>query len=605
MPVTDARPARGLIALRRHLLVLFTVLFTVLGVWSQSALSQNLLGDQQSSTGGSNLLGGNNDFLPVTEAFQLETRFYEGELVLNWEIAPEYYLYQERFGFTAQPEPFTLTPRFSDNTTEKYDEYFEKHMAVYYGSATLRLTIPEDAPPFVLAVQSQGCADAGLCYPPHTDYLQINPAESRVTITDGFPADAAPTSSGGANNAPSTPSASLPYILLIALLGGMILNLMPCVFPVLSIKVMGLAQAHGKRLPLHGWAYTAGVILCFALFAGILLAARHGGEAIGWGFQLQSPGLIAALFYLFFILGLSLSGLLVMGSRWMGVGERLTHSGGLSGSFFTGVLAAVVASPCTAPFMGAALGYALTQPALTSLSVFIALGFGMALPLLVLCYLPALVRHLPSPGPWMESLRQFLAFPLYLTAVWLLWVLSRQAGADAVAAVGTGAVAIAFAGWLLTRQPRRPTTQWLRVALVGFAWAAVIILPWRALQPDANEERWQAYSATKLAALRAEGKPVFINLTADWCLTCLANERVTLDTQEVQDAFDRHNVATLKGDWTNRDAAVTQVLSDYGRSGVPLYLWFPADHEGPGHILPQILRKGDLLERLAEGARPQ
>jgi thiol:disulfide interchange protein DsbD len=373
---------------------------------------------------------------------------------------------------------------------------------------------------------------------------------------------------------------------------------MPCVFPVLSIKVMSLARADRERLPLHGWAYTGGIVASFVLFALALLLARAGGEAIGWGFQLQSPTLIAALAYLFFVLGLSLSGLITIGTRWMGAGQTLTQKSGLRGSFFTGVLAAVVASPCTAPFMGAALGYALTQPMLISLGVFAALGFGMALPLLLLCYLPALARRLPSPGPWMETLKQVLAFPLYLTAVWLLWVLGRQAGSDAIIAVCTGAVAIAFGCWLLGRPAQTTPGRWLRRVFVVAAWAIAVLLPWQLLNQSQESARWQAYSPDRLQQLRAEGRPVFINLTADWCLTCLANERVTLGTEQVEQAFDLHQVATLKGDWTNRDPQITRLLEEYGRSGVPLYLWFPSGHQGPGEILPQFLTRNRVLEAL-------
>ncbi|WP_027329569.1 protein-disulfide reductase DsbD family protein [Marinimicrobium agarilyticum] len=584
--------------LAQRLLTPFRLAFALILLVAWNPLSaQDLLGGQSDS--GQSLLGGNDEFLPVTEAFQLETYYNDDELVLRWEIAPEYYLYKAHFGFSANPKPEGFNPTLSDNTVEKYDEYFEKDMAVYYGDATVRAAIPGDAAPFVLAVESQGCADAGLCYPPQTDYLRIDPSNGTVGVTSAPPPGGAASGNGDPTSTPSSqPPTWLPYALGLALLGGIILNLMPCVFPVLSIKVMSLAQADRNRMGLHGWAYTAGIIACFLLFGLALLVARAGGEAIGWGFQLQSPLLIAALAYLFFVMGLSLSGLVTIGTRWMGVGQNLTQSSGLGGSFFTGVLAAVVASPCTAPFMGAALGFALTQPAVISLSIFVALGLGMALPLLALCYIPALVRHLPRPGPWMDTLKQLLAFPLYLTAVWLLWVLGRQAGANAVAAVGVGAVAIAFAGWLLTRQPQSSIGRWSRYSLVALAWVAALILPWQTLNSTGEDSLWEPYSASRLAELRRRGEPVFINLTADWCVTCLANEKVTLGTDDVEAAFDRLGITALKGDWTRRDPTITALLEEYGRSGVPLYLWFPADHRGPGIVLPQILRKDSLLATL-------
>ncbi|MDQ2078231.1 protein-disulfide reductase DsbD [Marinimicrobium sp. ABcell2] len=570
--------------LRQRLSLLLIALFL-----APSAMA--LGGAQQSS--GTSLLGGTGEFLPVTEAFQLDARIYEGQLILHWDIAPEYYLYKERFKLAAQDREAAIEVRFSDGHIERYDEFFDRDMDVYYQGATL--TLPVDGEPFTLRVESQGCADAGLCYPPHADYLYIEPELNSVSMINPEEAQVAavPPSSGRGPDATSPPW--LPHVLILALLGGIILNLMPCVFPVLSIKVMSLAKADRERLPLHGWAYTAGIVLCFLIFAGVLLLARAGGQAIGWGFQLQSPLLIAALAYLFFVLGLSLSGTLQIGTRWMGAGQNLTQKSGLSGSFFTGVLAAVVASPCTAPFMGAALGFALTQPTVVSLSVFAALGLGMALPLLLLCYSPALVRYLPQPGPWMDTLKQFLAFPLYLTAIWLLWVLGRQAGTDAIIAVVTGALAIIFATWLLNRPPAGRLRKGVRHSLALAALAGAVIVPWQLINQEPEAVRWQAYSPERLAQLRAEGRPVFINLTADWCLTCLANERMTLNTRAVEEAFDEHQVATLKGDWTNQDPQISALLDEYGRSGVPLYLWFPAGEPGPGQVLPQILRRETLL----------
>lgn len=557
---------------------------------------------QSSTNNAPSLLGSGNDFLPVTDAFKLEHRFFEGQLVLHWDVAPDYYLYKSRFKFEPQglnaPQ---IDPQYSDGSVDKYDEFFEQNMAVYYGGATVNIDLSGQTQAFVLKVESQGCADAGLCYPPHTDYLQVDPSQNAVDAIDAEQAEQL-GAKGGADSRPDR-ALWLPQVLLFALLGGVILNLMPCVFPVLSIKLMSLAQADRARLPLHGWAYTLGIVVAFLAFAALLLLARAGGEAIGWGFQLQSPLLIAALAYLFFILGLSLSGLLQIGTRWMGAGQGLTQKTGLGGSFFTGVLAAVVASPCTAPFMGAALGFALTQPASVSLSVFVVLGFGMALPLLVLCYLPGLVRHLPRPGPWMDSLKEFLAFPLYLTAIWLLWVLGRQAGINAVAALCVGALAIVFGCWLQSRQVSGWRKNFNRT-LALLAWVTAIILPWQMLQQAEPDSRWQAYSPERLTQLRAEGRPVFVNLTADWCLTCLANERLTLSTEAVEQAFDRQNVATLKGDWTNSDPQISALLDDYQRSGVPLYLWFPANHKGQGQILPQLLRQEALLQALEPQEEP-
>jgi thiol:disulfide interchange protein len=582
----EAMRIHTLSARSRQLLAL--LLFGVLTAPAALALG----GAQQSS--GTSLLGGTSEFLPVTEAFQLDASIYHNQLILHWDVAPEYYLYKERFKLSSEVHG-ALKPSFSDGHIEQYDEFFDRYMDIYYHSATLTLPLPTDGESFTLRVESQGCADAGLCYPPHAEYLRVDLEQNSVSMINPEEAQVStvPASSGRGPDATSPPW--LPQVLLLALLGGVILNLMPCVFPVLSIKVMSLAKADRERLPLHGWAYTLGIVLCFLFFAGILLLARAGGQAIGWGFQLQSPLLIATLAYLFFVLGLSLSGTLQIGTRWMGAGQSLTQKSGLSGSFFTGVLAAVVASPCTAPFMGAALGFALTQPATVSLGVFAALGLGMALPLLLLCYSPTLVRYLPQPGPWMDTLKQFLAFPLYLTAIWLLWVLGRQAGTDAIIAVCTGALAIIFATWLLKRPATAGWRKGVRHALVLSAWAIALIIPWQMINQEPEPVRWQAYSPERLTQLRSEGRPVFINLTADWCLTCLANERMTLNTRVVEEAFDAHQVVTLKGDWTNQDPQISALLDQYGRSGVPLYLWYPAGHSGPAQVLPQILRRETLL----------
>ncbi|WP_020210218.1 protein-disulfide reductase DsbD family protein [Gilvimarinus chinensis] len=541
-------------------------------------------------------LGANSDnsepeFLPVTEAYLLSSWIKNNQLILHWDIEPGYYLYQEKFNLVTDNGE-VITPSYSAGE-EKYDEYFEKFMQVYYTGATLTVPLAERNESFTLKIQSQGCADAGLCYPPHDDYLLIDPATSSTEVVDTptpKPADIA-----------SKPASSLPLIIVFALFGGIVLNLMPCVFPVLSIKVLSLASAHRERLKLHGWAYTAGIVVSFAAFAFALMLARAGGEAIGWGFQLQSPMLIAALVYLFLAMGLALSGLLNIGAGFMGIGQGLAQKSGLSGSFFTGVLAAVVASPCTAPFMGVALGYALTQPMLVSLVIFCALGFGMALPLLALCYFPRLVHHLPQPGPWMDTLKQALAFPLYLTALWLLWVLGRQAGTDAIVMLLAGLLSFSLALWLKGHSPRNKAGKWLLGIFTTGALIIALSLPFVWLQRDTDpHNRWQTYSADKLSELRAQGRGVFVNLTADWCLTCLANERITLNTDEVAAAFDYYDIATLKGDWTNHDAAITKLLEQYQRSGVPLYLWYPPGGSGQAEILPQLLRREHLLASFAQ-----
>ena len=414
------------------------------------------------------------------------------------------------------------------------------------------------------------------------------------------------TLADGTAEMPATTSQGLWFVLLMAAAGGLILNLMPCVFPVLSLKALSIAANSGQRAEQRRDAlwYTLGVVLSFVSLALLLLALRAAGSAVGWGFQLQSPWLVALLAYLLFALGLSLSGVVQFGLGLMSAGSGLTQSKGAKGSFFTGVLAVVVASPCTAPFMGGALGYAVTQPPLLALLVFVALGLGMALPFLLLAYLPALARALPKPGAWMDTLKQLLAFPLYLSAVWLVWVFGRQAGIDAVAVLLCGMVAIAAACWLYGswQFSRAGWSRPLVAALLLLLSVAVLRLVPDSAAPvtAAADAHWQAWSPDKLAQLRQSGKPVLVNMTADWCITCLVNERVALNTDSSKAALALYDVTYLKGDWTRRDAEITAYLHQYQRDGVPLYvLYWPGQTP---EVLPQILTPDTLrqtLERLS------
>ena len=418
-------------------------------------------------------------------------------------------------------------------------------------------------------------------------------------------------SAAGASAPPATAAVSIGSAFLFALLGGLILNLMPCVFPVLSLKVLHLASQTGvsaREKQLHGLSYMAGVMLSFLALAVVLLALQASGAAAGWGFHLQQPWFVAALVFLFFVMGLAMSGVVEFGTSVMGVGSGLQDKEGLAGSFFTGVLAAVVASPCTAPFMGAALGFAFTQSMPVALTVFLALGFGMALPFAVLSFVPALTRRMPRPGPWMQTFRQALAFPLYATVVWLLWVLGQQTDASAMALVAGGCVVLALACWL--KQQRHDSRGWWRavsllliLACLGAAGSTLFtpLLQARVAVAGAEVEagaNYEPYSAARLQALRAEGRPVFVNMTAAWCITCLVNERVALSGEATLAAMQDSGVVYLKGDWTNNDPAITDVLKQYGTSGVPLYLLFPADPARPAEVLPQILTESLMLEAL-------
>ncbi len=402
---------------------------------------------------------------------------------------------------------------------------------------------------------------------------------------------------------------ALAAALGLALLGGLVLNLMPCVFPVLSIKALSLLQyadRPARESRLHGWAYTLGALLSFALLGVVLLALKQGGAQIGWGFQYQSPSFVLVSAYVMFAVGLNLSGVFSLQLSAAGWGSTLAARKGYSGSFFTGVLAAVVASPCTAPFMGAAIGYALTQSAAVLLAILLALGFGLALPYLLLSHWPGLQRRLPRPGRWMELLKQGLAFPMYAASVWLVWVLAQQAGANAAAAALGGMVLIAFAAWSFEAARGRGSRLLQRgvasVAVLAIAGALVCGQAGLTLQPAATSnvssapgDGWQAYSAQELQNLRKQGKPVFIDLGAAWCVSCLVNEKVALAHSDVRQAFTCAGIHLLKGDWTNEDPQITAKLAEFGRSGVPLYLYYPAGATDPV-VLPQILTPQTVLD---------
>lgn len=405
----------------------------------------------------------------------------------------------------------------------------------------------------------------------------------------------------------------LLMVMLFAVAGGLILNLMPCVFPVLSLKVLSFASkgdaAHSEQR-MHGLAYTAGIIVTFMVLASVLLALRAGGEAVGWAFQLQSPWFVALLIYLFFTMALSLSGVFEFGTSVMGVGDKLANKSGYKGSFFTGVLATIVASPCTAPFMGAALGFALSQSWLVAMVVFASLGLGMALPFLVLSFSPALLKYMPKPGAWMNTFKEFMAFPLYATVLWLLWVLGMQVGVNGMAIVVGSCLLLAFGLWLL-RQRASAGRFWRTVN--GILCAVAIVIAFGALRSpmflahqssslagggDAEEymdANYEAFSAAKLADLRAQGKPVFINMTAAWCITCLANEQTTLTTARVGQALTDNGITYLKGDWTNQDPEISRILDQYNRPSVPLYLLYPSGGGEPT-ILPQILTPSIVVD---------
>jgi thiol:disulfide interchange protein len=387
---------------------------------------------------------------------------------------------------------------------------------------------------------------------------------------------------------------SIVAALLGAVLGGLLLNIMPCVFPILSLKALSLAKAGGdERAARHeGLAYTLGAVLTCLALGGALLALRASGEAAGWAFQLQDPRVILILLLLVTAIALNLAGLFELPS--LGLGGRLAGAGGAGGAFWTGALAAFVATPCTGPFMGAALGAALVLPAAAALAIFGGLGLGLALPFLLIGFVPALRRRLPRPGPWMNRFRHVLSIPMFLTALALAWVLSRQTGTEGLLLGLAAALILAAALWWLGR---RATRSVLPLGVAGAAIvAALFFIPTVAPTSAASQGLplgAEAFSEARLATLRKEGRPVFVYFTADWCITCKVNEKGALSSGEVERAFGQKKVAVLVGDWTRGEASIGRFLAQHGRSGVPLYLYYE-----PGRapeILPQLLTSGRLV----------
>ncbi|OHB31069.1 MAG: thiol:disulfide interchange protein [Phenylobacterium sp. RIFCSPHIGHO2_01_FULL_69_31] len=401
-----------------------------------------------------------------------------------------------------------------------------------------------------------------------------------------------------------------------ALLGGLILNLMPCVFPVLAMKAASLAghggeQAEARR---QGLAFGAGVLLTFLGLAAILIALRAAGSAVGWGFQLQDPPVVATLALLMLLVGLNLSGVFEIGTSLQGVGTGLASRDGLAGSFFTGVLAVVVAAPCTAPFMGPALGWALTQPPVAALVVFLALAIGFALPFVAVAFVPGLLSRLPRPGPWMDVFKKALAFPMYGAVAWLVWVLTVQVGPDAVPRILGAAVLLALAAWIAGAAQRQHAIGGRHVGLAAAATlVGAVAVVGGALWPayaiaDAAQSSGEAklddetYTPERLAALQAEGRPVLVNYTAAWCVSCQVNDRTALSTKAVAEALARNNAVYLKADWTKRDAVIAAELARFGRAGVPLYLVYGAKGGEPA-ILPSLLTEGVVVKALDAAGR--
>jgi thiol:disulfide interchange protein DsbD len=388
----------------------------------------------------------------------------------------------------------------------------------------------------------------------------------------------------------------------------MILNLMPCVFPVLFLKGLALVNSGNEerhRLRAHGFVYTAGILVSFWVLVAVLLALRAAGASLGWGFQFQSPIFLALMAGLLFFLGLSLAGQFEIGLTLTSAGGSLAARHGYTGSFFTGVLAVLVATPCTAPFMGAAIGYALAQSAAVTFAVFTALALGLAAPYVAITLQPAWMRMLPRPGAWMDVFKQVISVPIFATVIWLAWVLAQTYGANVLAALLASFLLLAIAGWFLGRWPaKRWSASVAALILIGVIVVSVVapgrLIVASEMQTSATtHDRWEPWSAETVSRYQAQGRPVFVDFTASWCLSCQVNEHVALNQPEVEKAFREANVALLRADWTQRHQAITEALSALGRSGVPAYALYVPGKSSP-QLLPEVLTPSIVTDALAK-----
>lgn len=570
--------------------------------------------------------------LPAEQAFGFEAIVGDGNtLLLRFTPAPGYYLYRDRTSLALEGAAGVRTgaPQWPPGTPHR-DEHFGE-VVVYFGQTEVALPLLRDRPEpadITLVATFQGCQNDGICYPPMTRRVKLALPAGKLSPPDqasATPLPILPLSGASAAAEPppaavmrpdasaDNPGRSLPphaernlaAVLVLALLGGLVLNLMPCVLPILSLKVLGLAHSGESRARArsHALWYSLGVLVSFAAIGALVIGLRAAGQAAGWGFQLQQPWFVAALAYLMFAVGLSLTGVFTLGGNLGGIGQSLASRRGPVGDFFTGVLACVVASPCIAPFMGSALAYAFTAPALLAMLVFLALGFGLALPFLLIGFIPSLARRLPAPGAWMETLKQVLAFPMYLTAIWLLWVLGKQRGVDAIALLLVGATLLALGLWWFERS--RWQSRRLGLALSSLMLLLALVPVWGvtrlhapAAAPEAGEV---AYSPQLLDRLRADNRVVFVNMTADWCVTCKANEKNVLGGAAFRDTLRRVDAVYMKGDWTNVDPQISAFLDQHQAVGVPLYVVY-----GPGTpptVLPTVLTEAMVEDALLRASR--
>ncbi len=552
------------------------------------------------------LLGGSEP-LSVDRAYTFEAIATSPDSVLVRFTMPKgYYLYRDKTSFLA--DNATLgAPRWPAG--KPHDDANFGTSVVYFDQVEIPLAVTGLAAdqPLRLTSTFQGCLEGSVCYPPTTRSVEVTMPGGARTVSAPPAATTAPDTIQQQARPDANPAGSLIAALLTALIGGLILNFMPCVLPVLSLKAISILEGgespHDARR--HVLWYTAGVLLAFTTVGLAVIALRHAGLAYGWGFQLQQPLIVALLAYVIVALGLSLSGVVQFGVGLGNAGQGLATRAGPSGDFFTGVLAVVVASPCTAPFMGSALAFAFAHSSFVAVLVFVALGLGLALPFLLIGFVPALGRLLPKPGAWMETLKQLLAFPMYLTAAWLIWVLGHQRGVDAIGLALVGVVLLGLALWWFERSRYRHG--FLRaLALAALVLAALPLyllahLPTAAAKSlDTNGQ--VAFAPAKLDALRRAGKSVFVDIGADWCTTCKVNEHAVLDTAAFRDLLKRTDTTLMVGDWTNPDPDIEAFLARFHAVGVPLYVVFR--HGDDGHALPTVLTFGIVQSALGEAPAP-
>ena len=482
------------------------------------------------------------------------------------------YIIQGQFEDNKQYDSIYFFPRFYGLTDYVESQLYEKNKDSFSLQVQPSgLKIEHESFEGVLATEKDG----------RLSYFEINHSLSSVNSSQEF---------------------SVLTLIIFAFFGGLILNVMPCVFPILSIKILRFVEQSENssyKTFKQGCLFSVGVIVSFLLIAALLISLKSGGESIGWGYQLQSPIVVSLLFYLFIVMGYIFMSNIIIGSSLARLSLISSSKGDSLESFLTGVLAVIVASPCTAPFMGSAIGFALLQPSFYSILIFLGLGIGFSLPYLILSAKPSLLSFLPKPGQWMETFKQFMAFPMWASALWLLWVLSGQVDSQEIIQVLLGALIITIGLWLLEKNKSESNwVKWMiRLPFVLLLIFALWLVPTTYSDSDETQDQL-AYTPQLLEDLREENNLVFLNFTADWCITCKVNEAVALKTSEVSKVLAEKNITYLEADWTRKDPIISETLEQYGRTGLPLYLLFPS--EGDPLILPEILTEDILLSYLNE-----